>query len=215
MKKTTALITAPLLLAACAHPTDANQENFTQGIKTYLQHKGSLCLGRHQWPVYVPEQEFASGSRDAIQMPVLEKAGLVKASESEMALQRQDTQQQMLSKVRVYALTDEGRKYLETREVSSTGADGKTQVTKQTDVCALHLNLDHVTSWTPPETRNGQTQTTVSYLYTVQAAPWMSRPDVQQAFPLLATIVHGVGKLELKEGFAQKEKGWVALETVD
>lgn len=215
MKKIAITATAALLLTACAHPTDASKENFTQGVKSYLGHKGSLCLGRYQWPVYVPEQEFASGGRDAVQMPVLEKAGLVKSTEADMPLQRSDTQQQMMSKVRVYELTDEGRKYLEKREFTSMGADGKPQVTQKTDVCALHLSLDHVTNWTTPTAQNGKVQTVVSYQYTVQAAPWMSRSDVQQAFPMLTTIVNGAGKLELKEGFVQNEKGWTALETVD
>ncbi|MGB7281315.1 MAG: hypothetical protein WBE13_03550 [Candidatus Acidiferrum sp.] len=73
-----------LLLIGCASNKDANEKNFSEALNSYLAKKGQLCLGiPSAWPVDLNEAERRSGMGTAAEMAALEKAGLVRSSETE------------------------------------------------------------------------------------------------------------------------------------
>src|ERR1700754_3487111 len=77
------------LFAGCHDKSqDANRENFTAAINGYLAQHGHMCLAKYDWPIYVTADDRANSSRDAIQMPVLEKLGL--ATGKDMQVERVD-----------------------------------------------------------------------------------------------------------------------------
>ena len=67
--------------AGFAAPTQPNRTAVTIALRDYLAKQGNFCLGKFDWPIDVSERDFQMGTRDAVQMPVLEKLGLVVSSE--------------------------------------------------------------------------------------------------------------------------------------
>ncbi len=75
--------TAAALLAGCTPParvTDASEGNFVQALHAYLDKRGDLCVNRSTWPVDVTSEEAEQGSRNSMQLPVLERLGLVRST---------------------------------------------------------------------------------------------------------------------------------------
>jgi hypothetical protein len=122
------------LLAGCGpQQPEANLQNLTVAMNAYLAKKGDLCLGKTQWPIDVPQREVGTRARNAVQMPVLEHAGLVSASAAKVEDAREGEQPTEIAVTR-YVLTEEGKKYVHTRET-------------QPDFCAARLTLDKVVGW--------------------------------------------------------------------
>ncbi|VTU40264.1 hypothetical protein [Variovorax sp. PBL-E5] len=191
-------------LAACSKPTDASAENFTAAMNTYLAQRGDLCLGKSQWPIDVTEREIESGARNAVQMPVLEKLGLVAASVAEIDLKDDDGISHHM-KVRRYALTDAGHKFYRVRD--TVQADGRKA--PQGNFCAARLSLDKVLRWNAAP---GAHQMVVTYTYKAEPASWMQDADAQKVFPVVANVVRGAGSAELTETFRLTDAGWVAAD---
>src|SRR5271156_6147077 len=55
----------------------ALSESFRAGLEEYLHRRGDLCVDRPSWPIDVTDAERAQGSRDARQLPVLARLGVV------------------------------------------------------------------------------------------------------------------------------------------
>ncbi len=53
----------------------------TQAVKQYLNDHGDLCVGKSTWPRFVTDEDRRAGTNDALQMPVLERLGLVESAE--------------------------------------------------------------------------------------------------------------------------------------
>jgi hypothetical protein len=178
-----------------------NEEALKPALEKYLEDRGNFCLGKFDWPIAVSKQEFQIGSNNAVQMPVLEKLGLVAGSATDNP------------EVRQYALTEGGRKYyLAKRTV--TIAPGDVAVEHAGDLCAAKLALDKVVAWQPPEIVNGRVHTTVKYTYKIlSAAEWTSDPDVKRVFPMIRKIIEGEGSLKLIQAFAWSNESWVAIDT--
>jgi hypothetical protein len=191
-------------LGACSKPTDASAANFTAAMNTYLARRGDLCLGKNSWPIDVTEREIDSGARNAVQMPVLEKLGLVSASVAEVDLKDDDEVSHHM-KVRRYALTDAGRKFYLMRD--TVQPDGRK--IPQGNFCAARLSLDKVVHWTGTP---GGKQMVVSYTYKADPAPWMKDADAQKVFPVVAKVLRGAGNAELTETFRLTDAGWVAAD---
>ncbi len=203
-----------LTLSACQKKSDPlapTPANFKQALLTYLQARGDLCFGK-QFPLDVSEADLAHGSRDARQMPVLERAGLVTSSEATGHVNTEDGPKEI--PVHRYMLTDLGqRSYLSRPVPGQLDKDGKPVL--RSDLCALKLRLEKITKTelTPALPQN-PTSATLSYTYQVEPAPWMGSAEVQQVFPAIARVINGAGTAELKEGFTLTDKGWVANELV-
>lgn len=186
------------LTALGAAPT-LTEKALKPALEKYLQDRGNFCLGKFDWPIRVSDEEFRTGSNNAIQMPVLEKLGLVAGTATE------DPQ------VRQYALTESGKKYYLVKR-TVTVAPGDIPVEHPGDFCAAKLTLDKVVGWQPPEMVNGRAQTTVKYTYRIQTAgEWTSDPEVKKAFPMIRKIVEGERSLQLMQTFAWSDKAWVAV----
>ncbi len=99
------LIVFPIL-SGCHDRKTPNETTFTLGMKAYLERRGSLCVGKTTWPIDVTRSEAVTGSRDALQMPVLERLGLVFGQE---AVVKTDAVER---EVRRYTLTSLGQRLL-------------------------------------------------------------------------------------------------------
>jgi hypothetical protein len=211
MNKYLIALSCMLALTACGNKLDANLENLTSGMNTYLSKKGDLCLGKNTWPIDVTQREMDAGARNAVQMPVLEKVGLVKSSVASVDVKDADTGLSSTIKVMRYDLTDEGKKYYLTRETHVLKAQPGINV-QQGDFCAAKLTLDKIVGWELQKTDPARPEAVVTYTYKVTAAPWTANADVQKVLPMVARIVHGAGIEQLKETFRKTDQGWVSVD---
>lgn len=198
------------LFAGCHDKSqDANQANFTATINDYLSKRGHLCLAKYDWPIYTTTEDRANGTRDAVQMPVLEKLGLVEGKD--MLVERVDADgKKITASARQYQLTSEGQKYyLHIPEVVATATS---RVTHPADFCAASLSLDKVVGWERPMQIDGKTVTSVIYTYKIDPAPWAEDPDAQRVFPMVKRVIEGAGTMQLREGVHLTDEGWVADE---
>jgi hypothetical protein len=194
-------------LIACTRSPEASREAFSQAMNTYLARRGDLCLAKSAWPIDVTQHEVDVGARNALQMPVLERLGLVSSSVATIDIDDEGTSHRI--DVRRYALTDAGRRYVVTRSPVGAASAGPAR----SDFCAARLSLDKVVDWKLGSDANGGLQTaTVTYTYRVEAAPWTSDPGIRQVFPVVAGVIRGAGSAQLQETFAATDEGWVAVD---
>jgi hypothetical protein len=193
-----------LSLAACGGRAEANRDSFAAAVKGYLEKRGDLCLGKYDWPIEVSAQEMQAGGRNAVQLPVLEKLGVVRST----AVSADDHPQEAPPPVvRRYELTETGKKYY----LKRVGAGTREH---PADFCAAKLSLDKVVGWEVH--RNGaQSEAVVTYTYRVDAAPWAQDADAQRVFPAVARVLSGAGKAQLREAFTLTGYGWAAKDSVD
>jgi hypothetical protein len=179
-------------------------------MQTYLARRGDLCLAKSSWPIDVTSAETGTGSRNGVQMPVLEKLGLVSASDA-MGERKDDDGNVTKVPVRRYQLTDEGKKYYLARAPHRRETENRFAAAPF-DFCAARLSLDHVVGWETPK-HPGATAPSVAvvtYTYQVTPAPWARDDNVGRAFPMVDTILKGAGVLQLKEAFVLTDAGWEA-----
>jgi cytochrome c peroxidase len=152
-------------------------------LEKYLADNGELCLGKSAWPIEVTERDRLLGTRDAVQMPVLEKLGIAVSSGVEVIR---------------YDLTEKGRQFYQA---------------KKKDFCAGKLSLHAIVGWDAPKTVNGQLETTLSYTYTIAPADWVRDPAVQKVFPMVDRVVKGERTLQLQQLFRLTKDGWAAVKS--
>jgi hypothetical protein len=189
-------VVAVLTMAACAGNAEPDAKVFSAAMNSYLARRGDLCLAKPTWPIDLTQREIDSGARNALQLPVLERLGLVASTVAEIDINDEGTLHHM--SVRRYQLTGAGRKHYVMR-----GATG--------DFCAARLSLDRVVSW---QLNDGgadkRRHAVVSYTYHADAAPWTSDAQIQKVFPMVASVVQGAGTAQLQEAFTLTSSGWVA-----
>ncbi|SAL30634.1 hypothetical protein AWB70_01905 [Caballeronia cordobensis] len=191
-----------------SHLQEANRDNFTSAVNDFLAKRGHLCLGKYNWPVYVIDADKAARTNDSLQMPVLEKLGLVTGKD--MTVQGKDGGKKLIAHARQYSLTSEGEKYyLHIPEVTATGT---TRVTHPADFCVATLTLDKVVGWEKPVQRDGDTMTSVLYTYKIEPARWARDPSFLRVFPMVQRVIEGEGTQQLREGMHLTRDGWVADE---
>ncbi len=205
-----AFVLSGVLLGGCHRASAPDRTNFTSALKDYLAQRGHFCLGMYNWPIVVTDDDFASKDRLAVQLPELEKVGLL--SHEDVLLDIKGDNGAVTShKARRFSMTPEGRKYyLHTPIVVQSNAINR--VVHPADLCAATLTLNSIVGWEPPRSYDGATHTAVLYTYHIDTAPWGHSPDVRRVFPLLDRVIVGEGKLQLREGFTLTPKGWVADE---
>ncbi len=194
-----------LTLVACTRAgmnADVSTDAFTVAVNDYLAQRGNLCLGKAAWPIDVTQHEIESGARNALQMPVLEKLGLVAASVAEIEVDDEGTKHRL--KVRRYDLTEAGRKFYVPRPGGTAAAPASG------DFCAAKLSLERIVGWNI-EGGGAQRQAVVTYTYRIDAAPWTRDADVQRVFPVVASVVRGAGSAQLQQAFAPTASGWRAV----
>ena len=201
-----AVAVSTLAVVACSrHDQQPDAETLGAATTRYLSERGDLCLGKNRWPIDVTQHDIDAGSRDARQMPVLERLGLASSGVAEVEVDDEGTVHHM--KVRRFDLTEAGRRFYIVHGTAREG--GKTVPSR--DFCVAHLSLDKVVGW-KLQGDDTHRQVLVSYTYQVQAAPWTRDAQVQQVFPVVAGVVHGAGKAQLQETFQWRAPEWVAVE---
>ncbi len=199
---TTAALAAPLVLTA-AHanvPPMPSQKSLKPAVKKYLAEKGDFCLGKFEWPIAVTEEDRKVHTHDAVQMPVLEKLGVVAAADAPGE-----------PGIRNYSLTEEGRKSYVTKASVTVNSAGQ-KIKHPGDLCPAKLELDKVVTWNAPSVVDGKTATTVKFTYRVaKVADWARDPEVRKVFPMMALILDSACSQQLEQLFAWSGHGWVAL----
>lgn len=208
MKRLLPLALAPMLLGACHDARELNGDSAARALTAYLAQRGDLCLAKTSWPVDVSEREAGAGSRNAVQMPVLERLGLVAASDAEVDQSDADGVHHKL-KARRYALTAEGRKYYLERPAHRRPS-GNRFADAGHDLCAARLSLDKVVGWDGPPQSGATGEAVVTYTYHVKPAAWMQDPAARAVFPMVDAVIRGEGRLQMKETLVLGPGGWEA-----
>ncbi len=200
LRRTVTILAAVFSCAAHATSPSLSQRSLVPAVTKYLQERGDFCLGKFDWPIAVSESDRKMGSNDAIQMPVMEKLGLVVSSTTAGD-----------PTVKHYDLTEMGRKYYLRKKTVTLGHDEK-PIDHPGDLCVAKLELDRVVTWQSLEVVGGRPQTTVKYTYKVAAAAeWTQDPEIKRVFPMVHRIVDGAGTIQLMQIFAWSNNKWVAV----
>jgi len=213
MKASYALILVALGFACIGDMAQAAQPQpgravLAAALKKYLGQHGDLCVGKFDWPIDVPESDFEIGTRDTMQMPAMEKSGLVTYTNAVVERKQDEAVQQV--PVRRYELTEVGRKFYLKKEMASGGPGGK-PLLHPGDFCAGKLSLDKVVGWNKPVLVGGRRETTVTFTYTIAATSWARDPELQKVFPMVARVVSGERDLQLQQRLRWSGKSWVAV----
>lgn len=198
------------LVMAANEPNSLSNAELTQALNSYLATQGNLCVGKFDWPIDVTLDEAAAmNTRDAVQMPVLEKLGLVTSSDS-MTTRMIDEKKVTLAAKR-YTLTEKGQKYYLNKQTTSLAA-GK-QIMHEHDLCAGKLSFDKITHLDSSANRDNMIadEVTVSYTYKIAASEWATQPEAQRVFPLVAQVIKGQGTQQLQQIFHRTNSGWEAV----
>ncbi|HEY4183677.1 MAG TPA: hypothetical protein VGP07_01355 [Polyangia bacterium] len=195
-------LTVGLLLTteACRSKTEPSVTTFTRAMNAYLQARGDLCIARTEWPVDVTLDDFAARTRDAVQMPALERVGVVDSSVIPGA-----------SKVTRYQLTALGRaRYIDRATHQPLSPESTRRA--GADFCMARLSLDKIVGWELRKGATGPNRALVTYQYQVEAPAWTQNPAVRGAFPAVARVIGGARSAALEEELTSTTDGWVANE---
>src|ERR1700741_844748 len=111
-------------MAICANPVQPNKKMLETALTKYLAKQGDLCVGKFDWPIDISQRDVESSTRDAVQLPVMEKLGLV-ASSSESVMRKGEGDVETPVPVQRYVLTDAGKKFYLKKETASVASSGK------------------------------------------------------------------------------------------
>ncbi|MCR6477361.1 hypothetical protein NU688_14465 [Variovorax sp. ZS18.2.2] len=204
--KTLAGIALVCALAACSTSHDANAptaENLAAPLDDYLAQRGDICLAMFDWPIDLTEAEAGSGTRHAIQFPVMEQLGLVHSTIVAVPKSSENPD----GAIKRFELTDAGRKFYKPHASAVRGAEQQ----HANDFCVAHLKREQIVDVKVDASSAQHPMAVVSYTYRIDTAPWMQEADAQRVFPMIARIANGAGgKLQLRQGFTRGDKGWVA-----
>ena len=209
MKK--AMLTAVLVICVnCAWGVvpAADEKTLRHALQAYLSKQGNVCLGKFDWPIDVTESDFKDGTRDAVQMPVLEKLGLV--TSSDITAHRPTDADAEAVAVKRFELTDAGRKFYVSKDATTRGA-GYSRVEHHRDFCAARLTIDKVVRWDESPAVDGVRQGTILYTYHVTVADWARSPSALRVFPMVDRLIKGEGTLQLEQRMRLDRGGWSAV----
>jgi DNA-binding PadR family transcriptional regulator len=189
--------------AGLAHAvaTQPSQRTLTRAVANYLSDHGDLCVGKFTWPRVVTEEDQRNNTNDAVQLPVLERLGLVESTE---------TPAPAAGTARRYTLTDKGLQYYLRKKRVTLGAHDM-PVEHDADLCVGSLTLDKVVKWSPPEPVHGHLETLVHYTYHIKSADWMADEDARKVFPVVDRIIRGQGYLLMTVNVQLKDGKWAPV----
>jgi hypothetical protein len=204
-------------LAANAQPT---ARELTAAVTRYLSDHGDLCVGKFNWPRVVTQADQEAHTNDAVQLPVLERLGLVESTEisvpatatpaSWTAGQDKQTAPAAAATARRYALTAKGRSYYLQKKRTTLGVHGQ-PVEHDKDLCVGSLTLDKVVRWSAPEAVHGHPEAVVRYTYHVKAADWMADPEARQVFPVMDRIIRNQDNMLMSVNVKLLNGRWVSV----
>ena len=172
------------------------------GLSKYLVQHGDVCVGKFDWPIDVAPGDAEAGSRDAVQLPVLQQLGLAESATGMVVRTNAEGIEQEVP-VQRYSLTEAGKKFYLPRETTTLSPAGE-KIARHGDFCVGQLRLAKLAAW------DAQTET-ASYTYKFAAAPWMREVAAQQVFPMIAYIMKGEGQLQMKQRLHLERGRWVGV----
>ena len=190
--------TSGALQAATDQPSE---RELTRAVTHYLSDHGDLCVGKFAWPRVVTQQDQAAHTNDAVQLPVLERLGLVESTE--VSAPAAET-------ARSYSLTAKGRRYYTQKKRITLGAHDQ-PVEHDKDLCVARLSLDKVVKWSPPETMHGHPETVVRYTYHVKSADWMADPQAREVFPVVDRIIRNQDNMLMSVTVELQDGRWLPV----
>ena len=203
-----------------ANTADPTPRQLAQAVKAFLADHGDLCMAKYTWPRDVTPGDEKNDPNDAVQLPVLERLGVVQSAEIRVpketvasAVQTSASVPPLPTSVEVtkrYSLTEKGRKYYLQKKHTIIGRHDYV-VEHDADFCVAHLTLDKVVKWSPPEPAHNHLETVVRYTYHVKAADWMSDPEAQKVFPIADRIIRGDGSMMMSATVALQDGKWVPV----
>jgi len=180
---------------------DPNEKELTRAVQVFLADHGDLCMAKYTWPRDVTPEDQQAGTNDALQLPVLERLGVVRSAEIP-APEAGPTKR--------YSLTSKGHQYYLRKKHTVLGPHD-TPTVHDADFCVAHLTLDKVVKWSPPESAHDHLETVVRYTYHIKAANWMSAPEAQKVFPIVDRIIRGEGTMLMSATVQLQEGKWVPV----
>ena len=190
--------TSGAVQAAADQPSE---RELTGAVTQYLSDHGDLCVGKFAWPRVVTSQDQAAHSNDAVQLPVLERLGLVESTEIPAPA---------AGTARSYSLTAKGRRYYTQKKRITLGAHDQ-PVEHDKDLCVARLSLDKVVKWSPPETMHGHPETVVRYTYHVKSADWMADPQAREVFPVVDRIIRNQDNMLMSVTVELQDGRWLPV----
>lgn len=193
-----------LSLGGCNSAKKPNADNLTKAINQYFVKNGPACVFFAQtFPIDVLASEVKDEAGTPAQMAALEKAGLVRGTDTTAVVHGMvgALGASAPRSVRRYALTDEGKKY---SQVKPSGPG------QSSAFCYGQEQVDSIVKWDQPTTQDGTSATEVTYTYKFQhLADWAKQPDVEQAFPAIKSTVEQAETNQTIEVHLTN-KGWEA-----
>jgi hypothetical protein len=193
-----------VMLGGCSSERKPSASNFTKAINQYLAKNGQACTFFAQtFPIDVPASELKAQSGTVPQMAVLERAGLVRGSDTTAVIHGMigALGASAPRPVRRYDLTDKGRKYFQVKP----GTFGQSSA-----FCYGQEQVDSIVKWDEPTAQDGTSITQVTYTYKFQQlADWAKQPEVQQTFPAIKSTLDQAGTNQVVEVHLTNQ-GWEA-----
>src|SRR5580698_9590962 len=104
-----------------AATTGPSEKQLAQAVKAFLADHGDLCMAKYTWPRDVTPGDEKTDGNDAVQLPVLERLGVVTSVEIRAPKETVASAMQTSASVpplpapfevtKRYSLTEKGRKY--------------------------------------------------------------------------------------------------------
>lgn len=196
-------LTLFVLLGGCSKEKKPSAANVTKAINQYLSGHGQECTYFAQpFPIDVPASELRDQSGTPAQMAALERAGLVRGSDTTVVIHgiMGALGPSAPRPVRRYVLTNEGRKYFQVKP----GILGQSSA-----FCYGHEAVDSIVTWTKPESMGSVLQSEVTYTYKMpDLSLWARQANVQQVFGDIRTTVNGISKAHESVSLQLTNKGW-------
>jgi hypothetical protein len=211
--------TSGALRAGTAQPSESE---LTRAVAHYLSDHGDLCVGKFTWPRVVTQQDQLTHTNDAVQLPVLERLGLVESTEIAAPVAADATTNAAVlgsqsgstaataETARRYSLTAKGRRFYLQKKRTTLGVHDQ-PVEHDQDLCVARLKLDRVVKWSPPEQVHGHSETVVRYTYHVKSADWMADPEARKVFPVVDRIIRGAGNVLMTATLQAQNDTWVPV----
>jgi hypothetical protein len=211
--------TSGALRAGTAQPSESE---LTRAVAHYLSDHGDLCVGKFTWPRVVTQQDQQTHTNDAVQLPVLERLGLVESTEIAAPVAADATTNAAVlgsqsgstaataETARRYSLTAKGRRFYLQKKRTTLGVHDQ-PVEHDQDLCVARLKLDRVVKWSPPEQVHGHSETVVRYTYHVKSADWMADPEARKVFPVVDRIIRGAGNVLMTATLQAQNDTWVPV----
>jgi hypothetical protein len=198
---------------ALADMAQPSERELTRGVTDYLSDHGDLCVGKFTWPRVVTHQDQLAHTNDAVQLPVLERLGLVESTEISAPAAADATTNaavQGSQTAKRYSLTAKGRRFYLQKKRTTLGVHDQ-PVEHDQDLCVARLKLDRVVKWSPPEQVHGHPETVVRYTYHVKSADWMADPEARKVFPVVDRIIRGAGNVLMTATLQAQNDTWVPV----